>query len=671
MANVLFSAMKNEAPFLLEWIAYHKAIGFDKIVIVTNDCVDATDDLLAALASQGEIVHVKQNLAEDQPAQEGAVERVSEMNILSDGDWGIFLDADEFLNIHIGGGSVADLVAFLVAQDQIGMLINWRVFGDAGHPVFLGRYISESYTRCDNGKEKTQFKTFFQKTSQTRGFSKYLHLCDLEPGVSGLHRFLTPKGSPIASELSALPRRQRTWLNRWVETGQSPLGSFEASTPGFAVAQINHYMVRDPHSFELKKARGRGYAKENSRHTQRFYNGWNRNDGADRSILKWESATTRQMDRLTQVCGLQSLNPKIKSDYLNAWEPSAKQRPSRYAKTVLQIIRENGLHGTDLAPPPGFQRGIDVIGEDALQDAIARSAKRYRRFHKRLPNLVCPKTFTEKQVLFKFFAPIPLNSPSDKLRSAGYLPRELRKHVKIPKRFWVSDRAGLPENDALPDGRYFFKSNHSSGTNLPLDWPISDAFRLKAGEASHDWLTKIHDENRSLWWYETMPRNTYLEEDLSLSDGDAPDWKFFVVNGRVELFQVDTNRQTDHIQTIYDRQGKFLDEPMYFRSGDPVPMPDCLPRMVEVAEGVGRNFDFIRVDMFLKDDRIYLGELTLVPNGATIRIQSSEIDERLGKAWNCPWVGQVVPDWQGSHYSNVKYEAWDEEHSVNCVALGP
>ena len=29
--KVLFSAMKNEAPFVLEWIAYHKVIGFTDI----------------------------------------------------------------------------------------------------------------------------------------------------------------------------------------------------------------------------------------------------------------------------------------------------------------------------------------------------------------------------------------------------------------------------------------------------------------------------------------------------------------------------------------------------------------------------------------------------------------------------------------------------------------
>ena len=32
--------MRNEAPFILEWIAYHRAIGFDDFLIYSNDCSD-------------------------------------------------------------------------------------------------------------------------------------------------------------------------------------------------------------------------------------------------------------------------------------------------------------------------------------------------------------------------------------------------------------------------------------------------------------------------------------------------------------------------------------------------------------------------------------------------------------------------------------------------------
>ena len=51
--KVLFSAVKNEAPFLLEWIAYHKVIGFDEIVICSNPSTDGTEEILAPLALAG------------------------------------------------------------------------------------------------------------------------------------------------------------------------------------------------------------------------------------------------------------------------------------------------------------------------------------------------------------------------------------------------------------------------------------------------------------------------------------------------------------------------------------------------------------------------------------------------------------------------------------------
>ena len=42
--RAIVSAMRNEGLWLLEWLAYHKAIGFDPIFVATNDC---TDDELA------------------------------------------------------------------------------------------------------------------------------------------------------------------------------------------------------------------------------------------------------------------------------------------------------------------------------------------------------------------------------------------------------------------------------------------------------------------------------------------------------------------------------------------------------------------------------------------------------------------------------------------------
>ena len=49
---------KNETAFLLEWIAYHKTIGFTDIVILSNDCEDGVE-MLDHLPKSGEIIHLR------------------------------------------------------------------------------------------------------------------------------------------------------------------------------------------------------------------------------------------------------------------------------------------------------------------------------------------------------------------------------------------------------------------------------------------------------------------------------------------------------------------------------------------------------------------------------------------------------------------------------------
>jgi hypothetical protein len=44
--------MKNEGPFILEWLAWHRAIGVQDFLIYTNDCTDGTDTFLMLLQTR-------------------------------------------------------------------------------------------------------------------------------------------------------------------------------------------------------------------------------------------------------------------------------------------------------------------------------------------------------------------------------------------------------------------------------------------------------------------------------------------------------------------------------------------------------------------------------------------------------------------------------------------
>jgi FkbM family methyltransferase len=110
---VVVSCMKDEGPFILEWIAWHRAAGVDRFVIFTNDCSDGTDALLDRLADMGIVRHAE-NPAVGMGStyfQPVALKHFMTMPEFAEADFVISMDVDEFLNIHVGEGRLQDLYA--------------------------------------------------------------------------------------------------------------------------------------------------------------------------------------------------------------------------------------------------------------------------------------------------------------------------------------------------------------------------------------------------------------------------------------------------------------------------------------------------------------------------------------------------------------------------------
>ncbi len=298
MRKVLFSAMKNEAPFILEWLAYHKAIGFDAIVVFSNNSDDGTTELLDALAEAGEITHIQQELAPGSSAQGNAARLANEANLLQQGDWVIWIDADEFLNIKVGEGRVDDLIA--AVGDRHGVLIPWRLFGDGHEARFEGRFISErfSWASAFSAEENREAKTFFRMTPAVAGLAQMgIHRPLLVPDQLKHRDFLNAKGETLFRK----GRFHRRWFRGEDFAMNSRIGEEDM---GWDLAQINHYSVRTPEYFALKRARGRGWKAEggrNTRHTDEFYLRMNLNDEQDTSILRFEEAVTEGIARLRAI----------------------------------------------------------------------------------------------------------------------------------------------------------------------------------------------------------------------------------------------------------------------------------------------------------------------------------------------------------------------------------
>ncbi|MEP1352894.1 MAG: glycosyltransferase family 2 protein [Tateyamaria sp.] len=276
----MFSAQKDEGPFLLEWIAFHRSIGFENILIFSNDCSDGSDWLLDCVAETGAITHIRTTPGAKESAQGLAAKLTQEHPLYQKADWACWLDIDEFLNIKTGTGYVTDLVS--AVGDRHGALLSWRLFGDSGLPNWHPQQLAvESFIRAapKGAPVNNPVKSFFRTGAWIQHL--YIHrpvFTDDAPEL-GLH-LIDNDGSDLPAEVlfgkrnNGMPNKDNPNRNR-----------------RNLLAQVNHYAVRTYDVFQLKRIRGSGMKPTGAsselrgrRHGQHFWDKRNTNQKQDKSI---------------------------------------------------------------------------------------------------------------------------------------------------------------------------------------------------------------------------------------------------------------------------------------------------------------------------------------------------------------------------------------------------
>lgn len=60
---------------------------------------------------------------------------------------------------------------------------------------------------------------------------------------------------------------------------------------------------------------------------------------------------------------------------------------------------------------------------------------------------------------------------------------------------------------------------------------------------------------------------------------------------------------------------------------------DRLPDLIDLAEKIGAQFDFVRVDLYSPPQGIFFGEATFYPNGGLQAFTPKEWDSEFGEPW--------------------------------------
>jgi hypothetical protein len=308
---VIFTTMKNEGPYMIEWVAFHRALGAEHFVIFTNDCDDGTEEIAQRLEALGWASHVDNAVKEGGNPQHQMLRRARRHPKVKEADWLMCLDVDEFWNIKVGDGGFHALIA--AAEEKAGRKIDalsfaWKLFGSSANVAFDERPVTRGFTLADldfphHSGRASGLKTLFRNNGT---FSRF-----------GPHR---PKG--VEEEVEP----QVAWSDASGNLYPADKVGWRA-WPGFdhSWGRLHHYSVRSLDSFLVKRDRGRtNHIKVDQ--GQAYWRDMNVNKSVDLSILPKAEASDALRDELMSDPELARLHGAA-CDWHRAKIAELKERP--------------------------------------------------------------------------------------------------------------------------------------------------------------------------------------------------------------------------------------------------------------------------------------------------------------------------------------------------------
>lgn len=228
----------------------------------------------------------------------------------------------------------------------------------------------------------------------------------------------------------------------------------------------------------------------------------------------------------------------------------------------------------------------------------------------------------------------------DKLAMKEYAAK-MSAEVLVPETLWAgSDLEAIYDIDWGCD--WVLKPREGAGAAVFGSGSFRES-RLSLEEIKrwkHRQAFKVWGE----WAYGQSGPGYLLEKRIPTKDGGLPlDTKVFVFGGKAGLILVSGSKYSDvHACRYYSPDWTPLD----FSDGGRdlaavVQAPERLSVIVDIAESIGKDFDFIRVDLYDVPEGVFFGELSPYPTGGTSSFGSSELDCMVGSWWSLPNKSEV------------------------------
>lgn len=217
---------KNEAPYIKEWVEFHKAQGVSHFFIYDNESEDNLHEVLKPYIESGLVTY---KLLRGRVRQRDAYNMALSKSRRRKFKYMAILDADEFLFVRKGNRNLYEFVdSFMMSHANAGGLaVNWCVFGSSGHLTKpMGGGVLENYTMRagDDDAINLHVKTICDPT-------KTMCFCHVH-----------------------FPNFRRGFYNLG-ENGEKVIGPFSNSVH-YDEIRINHYLTKSKEEFIAKRKRG-------------------------------------------------------------------------------------------------------------------------------------------------------------------------------------------------------------------------------------------------------------------------------------------------------------------------------------------------------------------------------------------------------------------------------
>lgn len=256
------------------------------------------------------------------------------------------------------------------------------------------------------------------------------------------------------------------------------------------------------------------------------------------------------------------------------------------------------------------------------------------------PNLVNPKNFNEKNNWRKLHdRQDRYTAMVDKCRLKDVVEQACGAGYTIPL-LGVWDKPQDIDFESLPD-KFVLKANHAGGVIVCRDKSTFDkakAVKELARVQKFDYFAASRE-----WPYKNVERKIIAEQYMG---ENLTEYKNYCFNGKLTYSLVwknesrsDGRKPKAYFCGSYDRDWGKTDMEIDYPSMDICcEKPACYDEMVCIAEKMSARIPFVRVDCFVLNGHVYVGEMTFFPWGGFQKFKDENWNRKLGEMEKLPGI---------------------------------